>query len=187
MDPIYSEETRVIFVWLDLEMTGLIPEQDRILEIATVLTDTQLNVIEQGPSLVVHQPDAVLEVMSDVVTQMHKQSGLYEAVQQSTYALTDAQQYTCNFLEKYNDDQTIFQLAGNSVYQDRAFIRQHMPQLHTMLHYRLIDVSTVKSLVRYWYPKSAENRIKKEEVHRALDDAYESIEELRHYRKHFFG
>lgn len=186
MDPIFKDATRVVFVWLDLEMTGINPDTERIVEVASVLTTPQLDVIAEGPSLVVNQPESFLQNMEPVVTRMHKESGLLERVRQSHLTVEDAQRATIDFLHKHFDRNTIFQLAGNSVYQDRAFIRRYMPELDQRLHYRLIDVSTIKSLVRYWYPNSDHARLEKQERHRALDDVYESIDELRHYRRHFF-
>jgi len=186
MDPIFREESRVVFAWIDMEMTGLDPQKDRIVEIATVLTNPQLEVIAEGPTIVIHQPEHVLRNMEDVVTHMHQQSGLLEEIRQSTFTLEEAQRYTIDFLYEHCDVNTIFQLAGNSVYQDRSFIRQYMPELESRLHYRIIDVSTIKSLIRYWYPHNEQVKMKKQERHRALDDIYESIQELRHYREHFF-
>ncbi len=186
MDPIFHDETRVLFLWLDLEMTGLDPETERIVEVASVLTTPQLDIVEEGPSLVVNQPESFLQNMEDVVKQMHRSSGLLDKIRESTATIEDAQRATIDFLYKHFDGDTIFQLAGNSVYQDRAFLRRYMPELDQRLHYRLIDVSTIKSLVRYWYPNNSNTKMEKQEQHRALDDIYESIQELRHYRKHFF-
>jgi len=186
MDPIFHEDTRVVFAWIDLEMTGLDPDNDRIVEIAAVLTNPQLQVIAEGPSIVIHQPEHVLRNMESVVTQMHERSGLLDAIRQSTYTVEEAQRRVIDFLYEQCDVNTIFQLAGNSVYTDRAFLRQYMPELEHRLHYRLIDVSTIKSLVRYWYPQREDVTIQKDERHRALNDVYESIQELRHYRGRFF-
>ena len=186
MDPIFSSNTQTVFAWLDFEMTGLDPEHDKIVEIATVLTDAHLEFIAEGPSMVIHQPEHVLRDMVDVVKNMHQTSGLLDEIRESSWTVEDAQRYTIDFLHEHMQENTIFQLAGNSVYQDRAFMRNYMPELDKRFHYRLIDVSTVKSLVRYWYPMSEYVKMEKQEQHRALDDVYESIEELRHYRKHFF-
>jgi len=186
MDVAMREEKRVIFAWIDLEMTGLNPDTDVIVEIATVLTTPQLEHIAEGPSLVIHQPESRLQAMEDVVTDMHQSSGLLDEIRQSEITCQQAQRQTIDFLYEHYDKDTVFQLAGNSVHQDRAFLRKHMPQLSDRLHYRIVDVSTIKSLVRSWYPEHPNNRFEKQEEHRARDDIYESIAELCHYRKHFF-
>ena len=170
-------------VWIDLEMTGLNPDNDVILEIATIVTDSQLNEIAQGPSLVIYQPDAALQTMDEWVFQQHTQSGLVQHVQESKISIVDAQKQTVDFLALYCTPGTA-PLCGNSVWQDKAFLRRYMPELNKFFHYRIIDVSTLKELAVRWYPQIPE--INKKDAHRALDDIRESIEELRYYRQHIF-
>lgn len=171
--------------WLDLEMTGLEPEKDVILEIASVITDNQLDFVAEGPSLVIHQPTDILEAMDDWNQKHHRASGLYDEVQTSKTTLQDAYSQTLSFAQKYCKPHTV-PLCGNSVYNDRAFLRRFMPELDRIFHYRLIDVSTVKELARRWYPENPHIYFKKDSNHRALQDVYHSIEELKHYRKYFF-
>jgi oligoribonuclease len=172
-------------VWIDLEMTGLNADIDVILEIATIITDDQLNVIAKGPSFVIHQPEENLQVMDEWVRNIHTQSGLLEKVKNSSIPLSQAAQATLAFIEQYCVKQKSL-LAGNSVWQDRAFLRKYMPEIIEFLHYRIIDVSSIKVLVRNWYPSSPYKDFKKSDNHRALEDIEESIKELQHYRKHFF-
>lgn len=171
--------------WLDLEMTGLEYEKDVILEIASVITNNQLEVIAEGPSLVIHQPDSMLETMDNWNQKHHRASGLYAEVQSSTVSLEQAYRQTLYFAEKYCKPHTV-PVCGNSVYNDRAFLRRFMPELDRLFHYRLIDVSTVKELARRWYSDSPHIYFKKDSNHRAQQDVYASIEELKHYRKYFF-
>jgi oligoribonuclease len=172
-------------VWIDLEMTGLDLATDVILEIATIITDNNLAIIARGPSLVIHQPDAVLENMNSWCKEHHGKSGLTEAVKQSKMSLQEAEAQTLEFIKSYCKQATA-PLAGNSVYQDRAFLVRYMPTLIDYLHYRIIDVSTVKELARRWYPNDPLVNFKKQETHRALTDIEESIKELDHYRQNFF-
>jgi oligoribonuclease len=171
-------------VWVDLEMTGLEPETCAIVEIATIITDTNLAVVAEGPCLVIHQPEAVLATMSAFVRDLHTRSGLIERIQRSTTPLAEAEAQTVAFLEAHCQKGTAL-LCGNSVWKDRAFLERHMPAVIGFLHYRMVDVSTIKELVRRWYPP-AYHAPKKKEVHRALDDIRESIEELRWYRSQVF-
>lgn len=172
-------------VWIDCEMTGLHVEYDVLLEIATIITDAQLNEVAQGPSLVIHQPDSVLAEMHSWCKIQHGSSGLTQAVQESTVTLEQAQKETLDFISTYCDLNTGV-LAGNTVWQDRLFIAKYMPQVTDYLHYRLVDVSSIKELVKRWYPKDPRTDFKKPTNHRALDDIRASIEELRHYREQFF-
>lgn len=172
-------------VWIDLEMTGLDPEKDAILEIATIVTDGMLTVLEEGPSLVINQPEAVLEKMGPWVKEQHGKSGLTNKVRTSTVSLDQAERETLAFIKKYCTPQTGI-LSGNSVWQDRNFLARHMPTITDYLHYRLIDVTTVKQLVGAWYPGNPHLSFVKRDSHRALADIFESIEELRHYRTYFF-
>ncbi len=172
-------------IWLDLEMTGLNVMLDVILEIAVVVTDKDLAVIAEGPSIVIHQPQEVLDSMNEWCKKQHTISGLTEAVQKSTISLSEAELAVCDFLKDYCiKGQGI--LCGNSIWQDKSFIQRYMPKLDAFFHYKIVDVSSIKELVIRWYPSSPFSDIKKQDKHRALPDVYESIEVLRTYRKHFF-
>jgi oligoribonuclease len=175
-----------VLVWLDMEMTGLDPERDRIIEIATILTDGQLTEIAVGPELVIHQPDEILAAMDDWNTKHHGASGLTQRVKESTISDAEADAQTVAFLNAHLSAKDRPVLAGNSIHQDRRFIRRYMPALETRLHYRMVDVSTVKELARRWYPQAVARQPVKRETHRALDDIRESIEELRFYRGSVF-
>ncbi len=173
-------------IWIDLEMTGLhLDSGDRILEIATVITNNQLEVIAEGPSLVIHQPEDLLKKMDAWNTKYHTKSGLVNAVLHSTISLEQAEHETLEFIKQYCLPHKS-PLCGNTVYQDRAFLRRYMPSIDEFAHYRLVDVSTIKELVRRWYPNNPHIRYKKTETHRALPDIYTSIAELEHYRIYFF-
>lgn len=171
-------------VWLDLEMTGLNPEKDRIIEIATVVTDSFLNVVAEGPVFAIHQSDALLDQMDDWCTTHHTSSGLVVRVQESVIDEAHAEQKTLAFLREHVQEGKS-PLCGNSVWQDRRFMARYMPTLESFFHYRLIDVSTLKELSLRWAPKIY-NGIQKESRHLALDDIHESIDELRYYREHLF-
>jgi oligoribonuclease len=170
-------------IWIDLEMTGLDPERDRIIEIATVVTDAELRVLAEGPVLAVHQPDAVLEEMDEWNTSHHGNSGLVERVRASAIDEDTAQQLTLEFLQRHVGARQS-PMCGNSVCQDRRFLARWMPGLEAYFHYRNLDVSTVKELCRRWSPLVAQGVVKNA-AHRALDDIRESIEELAYYRSHF--
>jgi oligoribonuclease len=172
-------------VWIDLEMTGLIPEKDRILEIASIITDSQLNILAQGPVLVIHYKKNELPKMNQWVHDHHGQSGLLQAVETSSVSLEQAERETLDFIRTYCTPGDC-PLCGNSVWQDRSFLRLQMPKLNDFLHYRIIDVTTIKELARRWYPHDPRADYKKKDTHRALDDIKESINELAHYRKSFF-
>ncbi|HEY8431912.1 MAG TPA: oligoribonuclease [Sandaracinaceae bacterium] len=172
-------------VWIDLEMSGLDPSRERILEIATIVTDGQLEIVAEGPELVIHQPDAVLDAMDEWNRSHHGSSGLVERVRASTITEAEAEDRTLAFLRSHVGERSA-PLAGNSVHQDRLFLARYMPRLERYLHYRNVDVSTVKELVRRWYPKAFDARPTKKATHRALDDIRESIEELRYYRRAVF-
>lgn len=173
------------FLWADLEMTGLSVERDLILEISLVGTDTRLERLVEGPSLVISQPLSALEAMDDWCREHHKKSGLWDAVLASKISLEAAEAAAVDFV-KANCTPDRLILAGNTVYQDRIFLRRYMPELEALLHYRLIDVSSIKELVKAWYPKDPASDFVKKKSHRAHDDVIESIEELRHYRAHFW-
>jgi len=172
-------------IWIDLEMTGLNVEKDVVLEIASVITDSDLNVIERGPEFVIHHPDDVLDSMNDEVKKMHTKSSLIEKVKASTTSIVQAEKETLAFFKKHCDPDTAL-LAGNSVWQDRNFLKRYMPSLVDFCYYRILDVTAIKEVVLRWYPNNPQVEFKKKETHRALDDVLESIAELEHYRKYFF-
>lgn len=172
-------------VWIDLEMTGLCPEKDYILEIATIITDSQLNIIAQQPSLIIHNDPENLKNMSEWVKTTHSKSGLLDAVAASKLTLLQAERETLDFLRQYCVPEKS-PLCGNSIWQDRAFLRLHMPKIYDFLHYRIIDVSSFKEVIKRWYPRDGGAEYKKKDAHRALDDIIESIEELKYYRSKFF-
>lgn len=176
-----------VLVWLDMEMTGLDPNKERIIEIATILTDGQLTEIAIGPDLVIHQPDEILAGMDDWNKKHHGGSGLIERVKTSTITDGDAEAQTLAFIDLHVSAKERPVLAGNSIHQDRRFIRRFMPMLDARLHYRMVDVSTIKELARRWYPQILAKQPQKNESHRALDDIRESIDELRYYRANVFA
>ena len=172
--------------WVDLEMTGLDPETHTVVEIASIVTDANLNVVAEGPSLVIHQPEAALASMNDYVRDLHNRSGLLDRIRGSNVTLADAASQTLAFLREHCPKKGTTPLCGNSVWKDKSFLERYMPDITTHLHYRIIDVSTVKELVRGWYP--ADYLVpKKQEKHRALDDVRESIAELAWYRSKVFA
>lgn len=175
-----------VLVWLDMEMTGLDPTRERILEIATILTDGQLNEIAVGPELVIHQADEVLAAMDDWNTKHHGASGLTQRARESTVSDAAAEAQTLAFLDAHVGAKDRPVLAGNSIHQDRRFIRRYMPALDARLHYRMVDVSTIKELARRWYPDVTARQPGKSDAHRALDDIRESLQELRFYRSRLF-
>jgi oligoribonuclease len=170
-------------IWIDLEMTGLDPDSDLIIEMATVVTDKDLNVLAQGPVLAVHQSDAALAAMDDWNQKHHGQSGLIDRVKASTIDEAEAERLTIEFLKLWVPENTS-PICGNSIGQDRRFLYRYMPKLEAYFHYRNIDVSTLKELAARWAPE-VKNGFNKESSHQALDDILESIEELRYYREHF--
>ena len=172
-------------VWIDLEMTGLNVETDVILEIASVVTDADLAVIAEGPALAIRQGERALAAMDEWCVEHHTASGLVDRVRQSKTTLAEAEAATLSFVELHCPPRTS-PLCGNSLWQDRRFLARYMPALESHLHYRIVDVSTVKELALRWRPQLADG-FKKKNAHRALDDIRESIGELRHYREHFFA
>jgi oligoribonuclease len=172
-------------VWIDLEMTGLDPDRDRIIEIATIVTNSELDVLAEGPVIAIHQPDAVLDAMDDWNQKTHGASGLIDRVRRSRSTTADAEHQTLAFLELHADQGTS-PMCGNSICQDRRFLYREMPRLERFFHYRNLDVSTLKELARRWAPEVLAG-LTKESRHQALDDVRESIRELGYYRKMMFA
>ena len=171
-------------IWIDLEMTGLDPDQHRVIEIATVVTDKELTVLAEGPVLAIHQLDDVLAAMDEWNTRQHTNSGLTERVRASETSEAEAERLTLEFL-RLHVDQGASPICGNSICQDRRFLIRHMPELAAYFHYRNLDVSTLKILAKLWLPEVG-NRFEKKSVHLALADINDSIRELRFYRDHLF-
>lgn len=167
-------------IWIDLEMTGLIPEHDVIIEIATIVTDSDLNELAIGPELAIHQSDEVLAGMDEWNTNQHGKSGLTQRVRDSDIDMRDAEQETLNFLRQWLPPGKS-PICGNSICQDRRFLARHMPELEAFFHYRNLDVSTLKILAQRWKPEAMAG-LSKGSSHRALDDIRDSVNELRHYR-----
>ncbi len=170
-------------IWIDLEMTGLDPQQDQIIEIATVVTDARLAVLAQGPVIAIHQPAEIMDAMDEWNTSHHGSSGLTERVRQSNSTAADAERETLAFLRQYVPAGKS-PMCGNSICQDRRFMARLMPELEAFFHYRNLDVSTLKELARLWRPELLAGFVKKG-AHLALDDVLESIDEMRYYREHF--
>ncbi|HHW1951098.1 TPA: oligoribonuclease [Pseudomonas aeruginosa] len=170
-------------IWIDLEMTGLDPDRDVIIEMATIVTDSDLNTLAEGPVIAIHQPEEILAGMDEWNTRQHSQSGLTQRVRESTVSMAEAEAQTLAFLEQWVPKRSS-PICGNSICQDRRFLYRHMPRLEGYFHYRNLDVSTLKELAARWAPQVRES-FKKGNTHLALDDIRESIAELRHYRDHF--
>ena len=170
-------------IWLDMEMTGLEPDRDHIIEMAVVITDSQLNTVAESPVLVIHQTDAVLDGMDDWNKSTHGRSGLIDKVKASTLDELAAQEQMLAFLREYVPGRAS-PMCGNSICQDRRFMARWMPALEAHFHYRNLDVSTLKELVKRWKPELAKG-LRKHGKHEALADIYESIEEMKYYRQHF--
>lgn len=175
-----------MLVWMDLEMTGLDPDRHVIVEIATLVTDDELEIVGEGPDLVVHQPPEAFEAMDDFVRNMHTTSGLLPAIEASTISLEEAGAQTLAFIKEHVPDARSVPLCGNSIGTDRRFLAKHLPEIEEYLHYRSVDVSTIKELARRWYPGALSALPRKATAHRALDDIRESIDELRFYRERLF-
>jgi oligoribonuclease len=170
-------------LWLDMEMTGLSPDTDRIIELAIVVTDADLNTVAEGPVLVVHQADSVLDAMDSWNKGTHGKSGLIDRVKASQLAEADAESQMLEFVKQHVPERTS-PMCGNSICQDRRFLARYMPRLEAFFHYRNLDVSTLKELAKRWRPGLSE-AFKKSNRHEALADIYESIDELKYYREHF--
>lgn len=171
-------------VWIDLEMTGLDPEKEKIIEMATIVTDSELNLVAEGPVIAIHQPDSLLNAMDEWCTRTHGESGLTQRVQDSKISEREAELATIEFLKQHVAPGKS-PLCGNSIGQDRRFLVKYMPELEDFFHYRNLDVSTIKELARRWRPDVLAG-VKKKGSHLALDDIRDSIDELRHYRATFF-
>ena len=176
-------KSRKNLIWIDLEMTGLDTNNDAIIEIATIVTDDQLNVVAEGPIIAIHQPDSALEAMDEWNTKQHGGSGLTERVKNSTTTEAEAERQTLEFLAEHVPA-GVSPMCGNSICQDRRFMARIMPELEAYFHYRNLDVSSFKELARRWAPK-VEKSFKKNGSHLAMDDIRDSIRELQHDREHF--
>ena len=173
-------------IWIDLEMTGLNPDRDQIIEIATVVTDSQLHVVAEGPVFAIHQPESILEKMDEWNVTQHTKSGLINRVRESEIQIAHAEAETLEFLMQHVPPSRS-PICGNSICQDRRFLFRWMPKLEQYFHYRNLDVSTIKILAQHWMPELVKNsKHKKKSQHLALQDIYDSIAELQYYKDHFF-
>ncbi len=180
-----DKQSELNLVWMDLEMTGLDPDLEVIIEIASLVTDHDLNILAEGPCLAIHQSDEILARMDDWNQKHHNASGLVERVRKSKITINEATRQTLDFIKQYCPE-NITPLCGNSITQDRKFLGKYMPELHKYLHYRSVDVTSVKELVRRWYPDGPKLP-RKSESHMAMTDVRESLAELIFYRKHYFS
>lgn len=171
-------------IWIDLEMTGLDTDNDYIIEVATIITDSQLNFLAEGPAIAIHQDDSVLQTMDEWNTKQHTKSGLINRVQTSKNTTADAERMTLEFLEKFVKPNSS-PMCGNSICQDRRFMHRLMPKLEQFFHYRNLDITAIKEVIKRWYPDG--KQFDKESSHLAMDDIRESIDELRFYRENYFN
>lgn len=172
------------FIWVDLEMTGLDPQTDHILEMATIITDADLELVAEGPNIAIYQPEAILSQMGEWCTNQHTKSGLVARVRESKISLQEAQKLTLDFIKQHVGEK-MSPMCGNTIYQDRRFLFQWMPELEAYFHYRNLDVSTIKELAKIWAP-TVHRGVVKTGTHLALEDIKESIAELKFYRDNFF-
>jgi len=176
-----------MLIWMDLEMTGLDPADHLIVEIATLVTDDDLEIVAEGPDVVIHRTDEELARMDEFVTNMHTVSGLLDRIRASTVSEAEAMRQTLEFVKQHSPESGRIPLAGNSIRTDRSFLAKYMPEIENWLHYRCVDVSTVKELVKRWHPAVAHARPSTgTRVHRAMDDVRDSVAELRWYRDKVF-
>ena len=175
-----------MLAWMDLEMTGLDPAQHVIVEFATLITDDDLNILAEGPDVVVHATEAELALMEQVVLDMHTKSGLLDSIRSSEVSLAEGIEQTLAFLKEHIPTARTVPLCGNSIGMDRRFLAVHATEIEEYLHYRSVDVSTIKELARRWNPNALDGGPKKDTSHRAMDDIKESLKELQHYRANFF-
>ena len=175
-----------MLVWMDLEMTGLEADRHVIVEIATLVTDDDLAIVAEGPDLVIHQSTEAMASMDPFVHDMHTKSGLLPLIEASTVSLEEAGAQTLAFIKEHVPEARTVPLCGNSIGTDRRFLVQYLPEIEDYLHYRSVDVSTIKELVKRWYPDALKGRAEKDGRHRALDDIRASVEELRYYRETVF-
>lgn len=183
-DKMLTNEKYPALVWLDLEMTGLDPESERIIEIATVVTNSDLNQLIEGPNLIINQPEEFIEGMDAWNVDQHGNSGLIDKVRISKMSIKEAEQLTLQFLKQYTEAGKS-PLCGNSISHDRKFLSLYMPELENFFHYRNVDVSSIKEVAKRWFPNSLES-FRKEGGHRAMVDVLESIEELKYYKRSLF-
>ena len=175
-----------MLVWIDLEMTGLNPNYDHILEIASLITTNELDHVADGPNLVIHQPEKYLNIMKEPVISMHQVNGLTDEVRKSKISLEEAASQTLSFIKEYLREPYSSPLCGNTVWTDRNFLSSYMPEVDKYLHYRCLDVSTLKELMKRWMPEVAKTIPVKPKNHRALEDIRTSVKELSHYKEHLF-
>ena len=175
-----------MLAWMDLEMTGLDATKNVIVEIATLITDDELNIIAEGPDLVIHATEEELALMDEVVVEMHARSGLTNEIRASVITLEEAGAATLAFIQTHIPEPRTVPLCGNSIGMDRRFLTAYLPEIEEYLHYRSIDVSTIKELARRWYPEDLKEYTKSASAHRAMDDIKESLEEMRYWRKRVF-
>ncbi len=185
--PQESHRISEMLAWIDLEMTGLNPEEHVIVEIATLITDDELEVIAEGPNLVVHASDDELERMDPYVFEMHKKSGLLPEIKSSKITIEKAGELTLNFLKEHISEEKSVPLCGNSIGTDRRFLAKSLPEIENFLHYRCVDVSSVKELAKRWFPEVLADAPKKNGGHRAMEDIKASVEELKFYRSQIFS
>nr|WP_277349838.1 oligoribonuclease [Planosporangium thailandense] len=186
MDADYAVYVSDLLVWIDCEMTGLDLTRDALIEVAAVVTDPDLKLLDEGIDVVIHADDAVLDGMADVVQQMHERSGLTTAVRESTVSLAQAEDMILEYVRRHVPEPKTAPLCGNSIATDRGFLARDMPRLDAHLHYRMIDVSSIKELTRRWYPRVYFGQPAKGLAHRALADIRESVRELEYYRRTVF-